>query len=212
MASASDVFLRHAAGIDPATGARRQRIARARAPRDVIGSTVRQGAEAVGAGLGFLYGGGPGGALAGRSAAKTLTGGIDQAGRGDVIGGASNVGMGLTRGSTIATSGERQGGILPTPTQFTPSSLTPQRLIQPKGTFAQAASAGAGLGGTGEGRPSTGGAASIGAAAGALPLAEQGLGALQKELGGTSAQLPTTVGQGTKLSQGEVAELISILS
>jgi hypothetical protein len=216
MASASDTFVRHAAGVDPALV--RQRVAKRKtAPKDVIGGTVAQGAEYVGAGLGFLYGGGPGGAMAGRSAAKTLTGGVNQAGRGDVVGGAANVGTGLVRGSTIATGGPaeptaRPGGVLPTPAQYTPVSLAPQRLVQPKGTVAQAASAGAGLGGGVAGQPVTGGAAPIAAAAGVMPLAEQGIGALQKSLGGTGTQLPTTVGQGTQLSQGELAELIAILS
>ena len=211
MASATDVFARHATGLDPSS--MRKRVARQKtAPRDVIGSTAGQVAEGLGAGLGFVYAGGPGGAVAGRSAVKTLMGGVNQAGRGDVIGGAANVGMGLTRGSTIATSGGSGGGILPTPTEFTPSKIaTPSAVFQPKGTFAQAASAGAGLGGA-AGGPSTAGAPSIAAAAGAMPLAEQGLGALQRELGGTSTQLPTTVGQGTKLSQGELAELIAFLS
>ena len=210
MARATDVFGRHATGLDPSS--MRKRVARQRsAPKDVIGNTAGQVAQGVGAGLGFLYGG-PGGALAGRSAAQSITGGVNQAGRGDVIGGAANVGTGLVRGSTIATSGERGGGILPTPTELTPSKIaTPSAVFQPKGTFAQAASAGAGLGGA-TGGPSTSGAASLAAAAGAIPLAEQGLGALQKELGGTSTQLPTTVGQGTKLSQAELAELIAFLS
>ena len=211
MASASDAFLRHAGGIDPALV--RQRVAKKKAaPKDVIGGTMAQGAEYVGAGLGFLYGGGPGGAMAGRSAAKALTGGVNQAGRGDVVGGAANVGTGLVRGSTIATGGPaeptaRPGGVLPTPAQYTPVSLAPQRLVQPKGTFAQAMGA---AGAPAQG--ATGGAPSIGAAAGVMPVAELGIGAIQKELGGTGTQLPTTVGQGTQLSQGELAELIAILS
>ena len=210
MASASDAFLRHAGGIDPAMV--RQRVAKQKVPKDVIGGTLSKAAEYVGAGLGYIYGGGPGGAIAGRNVAKAVTGGINQAGRGDVVGGAANVGTGLVRGSTIATGGPaeptaRPGGVLPTPAQYTPVSLAPQRLVQPKGTFAQAMGA---AGAPAQG--ATGGAPSIGAAAGVMPLAEQGIGAIQNELGGTGTQLPTTVGQGTQLSQGELAELIAILS